>query len=76
VIVAEVERLHWRLWNGKAKVEALGIESPPLLDDPLPPSGFAPWEPWPPRAAQHLFMQRFRELAHGSRSSVPAPRTL
>ena len=57
-------------------VEALGIEIPPLLDDPLPRNGFAPWEPWPPRAAQHLFMQRFRELAHASRSSSAIPNAL
>ena len=44
-------------------VKALGIEIRPLLDDPLPPNGFAPWEPWPPGAAEHLFIERFRELA-------------
>jgi hypothetical protein len=44
--------------------EALGIEIPPLLDDPIPPNGFARWEPWPPQATRHLFMERFREFAH------------
>ena len=51
-------------------VKALGIEIRPLLDDPLPSNGFACWEPWPPRVAQHFFMKRFRELAHASRSSM------
>ena len=27
--------------------KALGIDLAPLLDDPLPPRGFEPWEPWP-----------------------------
>ena len=56
-------------------VEALGIAIPPLLDDPLPPNGFARWEPWPPEAAQHLFMERFRKLAHACRSSLSPSRT-
>ena len=56
-------------------VEALGIEIDPLLNDPLPPNGFQRWEPWPPRAAQHLFMERFRELARASRSSMSPSRT-
>ena len=56
-------------------VEALGIAIPPLLDDPLPPNGFARWEPWPPQAAQHRFMARFRELADASRSRLSPSRT-
>jgi hypothetical protein len=56
-------------------VKALGIDIHPLLDDPPPPNGFAPWEPCPPRAAQHLFMEGFLELVHASRSNMPASRT-
>ena len=56
-------------------VEALGIAIPPLLDDPLPSSGFARWEPWPPQAAKYRFMERFRELADASRSRLSPSRT-
>ena len=62
-------------WSRTGMVEALGIEIRPLLDDPLPSNGFAPWEPWPPIAAQHFFMERFRELAHAPRSSMSPSRT-
>ena len=52
-----------------------GIAIPPLLDDPLPPNRFARCEPWPPEAAQHLFMARFRELVHASRSNLSPSQT-
>lgn len=52
------EAFHVVGWSRTDMVKALGIEIHPLLDDPLPPNGFAPWEPWPPRVAQHLFMER------------------
>ena len=74
-LAAASEAFHVVGWSRTDMVEALGIEIPPLLDDPLPRNGFARWEPWPPRAAQHLFMQRFRELAHASRSSMSPSRT-
>ena len=61
-------------WSRTDMVEALGIAIPPLLDDPLPSSGFARWEPWPPQAAQYRFMARFRELADASRSRLPPSR--
>src|SRR5271167_2927014 len=38
-------------WSRRDMRKALSIETAPLIDDPLPPRGFAPWEPWPPRAA-------------------------
>jgi hypothetical protein len=75
-LAAACEAFHVVGWSRTDMVEALGIESKPLLDDPLYPDEFARWEPWPPRVAQHLFMERFRELAHGSRSSVSLTRTL
>ena len=56
-------------------VEAFGIESNPLLDDPLSPNEFARWKPCPPRVSQLLFMEHFRALARGSRSSVSPTRT-
>lgn len=69
-LAAASEAFHVVGWSRTDLVEALGIAIPPLVDDPLPSNGFTAWEPWPPRAAQHLFMARFRELAHASRSRV------
>ena len=74
-LAAASEAFHVVGWSRTDVVEALGIQIHPLLDDPLPPNGFQRWEPWPPRAAQHLFMERFRELAHASRSSMSPSRT-
>ena len=74
-LAAASEAFHVVGWSRTDMVKALGIEIHPLLDDPLPPNGFARWEPWPPRAAQHLFMERFRELAHASRCSMSPSRT-
>ena len=50
--------------------EVLGIETEPLIEVPLPPHGFAPWEPWPPKAAERLFMERLVALDHAHRSST------
>jgi uncharacterized protein len=72
-LAAASEAFHVVGWSRTDMVEALGIAIPPLLDDPLPPSGFARWEPWPPEVAQHLFMARFRELAHASSRACRPP---
>ncbi len=74
-LAAASEAFHVVGWSRTDVVEALGIQIHPLLDDPLPPNGFQRWEPWPPRAAQHLFMERFRQLARASRSSMSPSRT-
>ena len=71
-LAAASEAFHVVGWSRTEMVKALGIEIPPLLDDPVPRNGFAPWEPWPPGAAEDLFMQRFRELAHASRLQPPS----
>ena len=43
--------------------ESLGITLDPLDADPLTlPSGMQPWEPWPPKLAETLFLQRLTEL--------------
>jgi hypothetical protein len=42
----------------------------PLLDDPLSPCGFAPWEPWPPCVAQRLFIERFNALERSHQSAL------
>ena len=74
-LAAASEAFHVVGWSRTDMVEALGIEIHPLLDDPLPPNGFALWEPWPPRAAEHLFIERFHELAYASGSSTSPSRT-
>ena len=42
--------------------DALGIICEPLEDDPLPMPGLAPWEPWPPRLAESMFLHRLLDL--------------
>ncbi len=74
-LAAASEAFHVVGWSRTEMVKALGIEIPPLLVDPLPPNGFAPWETWPPGAAEHLFIERFRKLAHASRSGMSPSRT-
>ena len=74
-LAAASEAFHVVGWSRTDMVEALGIAIPPLLDDPLPPNGFARWEPWPPESAEHLFMARFCELSQASRSSLSSSRT-
>ena len=41
----------------------------PLLQDPLSPYGFAPWDPGP-RAAQRLFIERFDALERTHQSAL------
>ena len=53
-LAAASEAFHVVGWSRTDMVEALGIAIPPLLEDPLPANGFAPWEPWPPQAAPTL----------------------
>jgi hypothetical protein len=74
-LAAASEAFHVAGWSRTDIVKALGIEIDPLLDDPRPQNGFARCGPWPPRATQHFFMERFRELAHASQSSVSPSRT-
>jgi hypothetical protein len=43
--------------------DSLGITLDPLDADPLTlPSGMQPWEPWPPKLAETLFLQRLTDL--------------
>ena len=49
--------------------DSLGITLDPLDADPLTlPSGMQPWEPWPPKLAETLFLQRLTELLDKSRT--------
>ena len=50
--------------------KTLRIAEAPLLQDPLSPYGFAPWEPWPPRVAQRLFIERFNALKRTHQSAL------
>ena len=47
-LAAASEAIHVVGWSLTDLRRTLGIEIAPLLDDPLAPRGFAPWEPWPP----------------------------
>jgi hypothetical protein len=42
--------------------DALGIICEALEDDPLPMPGLEPWEPWPPRLAESMFLHRLLDL--------------
>jgi hypothetical protein len=74
-LAAASEAFHVVGWSRAEMVEALEIEIPPLLDDPLSPNGFTPWEPWSPRTAQRFFAKRLRKLGHGPRSNTSSSRT-
>ena len=71
-LAAASEAFHVVGWSRTDMQKALGIEIVPLLGDPLLPRGLAPWEPWPPRAAQRLFAERFLGLAHAHRAELAA----
>ena len=77
-LAAASEALHVVGWSRAEMRKTLRIAEAPLLQDPLSPCGFAPWEPWPPRAAQRLFIQRFNALegTHQSAMQIPSPRLL
>ena len=73
-LAAASEAFHVVGWSRTDMVEALGIAIAPLLADPLPPKGFAPWEPWPPRVAEGVFARRLRELSPAPLSPSRTPR--
>jgi len=62
-LAAANEALHVVGWSRTEMRDSLGITLTPLDQDPLPlPPGMKPWEPWPPKLAQTLFLQRLTEL--------------
>ena len=77
-LAAASEAFHVVGWSRVDMRKTLRIAEVPLLDDPLSPCGFAPWEPWPPRVAQRLFIERFNALerTHQSALRYPLPRPL
>jgi hypothetical protein len=62
-LAAASEAYHVVGWSLTDMRESLGITLDPLDADPLTlPSGMQPWEPWPPKLAKTLFLQRLTEL--------------
>ncbi len=62
-LAAASEAFHVVGWSLADMRESLWITLDPLDADPLPlPSGMQPWEPWPPKLAEKLFLQRLTEL--------------
>ena len=62
-LAAASEAYHVVGWSLADMRESLGITLDPLDADPLTlPSGMQPWEPWPPKLAETLFLQRLTEL--------------
>ena len=68
-LAAASEALHVVGWSRADMRKTLRIAEVPLRQDPLPSRGFEPWEPWPPRVAQRLFIERFKAL-HRAHQSV------
>src|SRR5580692_9327053 len=69
-LAAASEAFHVACWSWGDIRKTLCIAEVPLLDDPLSPCGFAPWEPWPPRVAQGLFIERFNALERTHQSAL------
>ena len=62
-LAAASEAFHVVGWSLTDMRESLGITLDPLDADPLTlPPGMQPWEPWPPKVAERLFLQRLTEL--------------
>lgn len=67
-LAAASEAFHVAGWSRAEMTDGLGIETAPLLDDPLRsyivglPEGLRPWEPWPADLAARLFLQRLEAL--------------
>ena len=57
-LAAASEARHVVGWSRDDMRDALGIVCEPLDDDPLPMLGLEPWEPWPPRLAESIFLRR------------------
>ena len=57
-LAAASEACHVVGWSREDMREALGIVCEPLEEDPLPMPGLEPWEPWPPRLAELMFLHR------------------
>ena len=69
-LAAASEAMHVVGWSRLEMRQTLGIMETPLVHDPLSPCAFAPWEPWPPRVAEQLFLDRFHALERAHRSRL------
>jgi hypothetical protein len=66
-LAAANEAYHVVGWSRDEMRDSLGITLVPLDADPLTlPSGMQAWEPWPPKLAETLFLQRLTELLEGA----------
>lgn len=62
-LAAANEACHVIGWSPLEIVSSLEITLRPLDTDPLPvPTGMRPWEPWPPKLAATLFLDRLSAL--------------
>jgi hypothetical protein len=61
-LAAASEAFHVVGWSRVDMRKTPRVAEVPLLQDPLSPCGFAPWEPWPAHVAQRLFIERDRQL--------------
>jgi hypothetical protein len=62
-LAAASEALHVVGWSREELRSTLHIRLTPLAADPLPvPAGLQAWEPWPPRLAAPLFLNKLRFL--------------
>jgi uncharacterized protein len=61
-LAAASEASHFVGWSREDMRESLGIVSEPLEDDPFDMLGLEPWEPWPPRLAESMFLHRLLDL--------------
>lgn len=62
-LAAASEAHHVVGWSAADIRSSLGITLAPLDVDPVPvPPGMQPWEPWPPKLAAQLFLDRLEEL--------------
>jgi len=62
-LAAASEAFHVVGWSLTDMRESLGITLDPLDADPLTlPPGMQPWEPWPPKLAETLFLQRLTDV--------------
>jgi len=62
-LAAANEARHVIGWSHEEIRSSLEITLDPLDSDPLPvPAGMRPWEPWPPRLAEQIFLDELRSL--------------
>ena len=61
-LAAASEAHHVVGWSREDMRDALAILCEPLEEDPLPMPGLEPWEPWPPRLAESMFLHRLLDL--------------